>query len=151
MIRLKKRILKSKKSNILLFVNRFMRAGKRDFLYKSFLLVLIRVKRFLKKPFSFILNQLLERIRPVVQLKPKFVSGIIYMLPAFINENKSKVLAFSWLVKAIKTRPEDDFRDRLLFEIYDIFENRGYTLRFRRDYYKLCLTNRALLFKFRNK
>lgn len=151
MVRLKKRISKSKKSFILLFVNRFMRHGKKDFMYKNFLLVLIYIKKRLKMPFDRILERILDDVRPLVQLKPKFVSGIIYMLPSFISEVKSKTLGLAWLVRAVRSRLEDDFKERLVSEFYEILHHRGYALSYRREYYKLCLNNRALLFKFKNK
>jgi len=151
MIRLKKRILKSKKSFLLLFVNRFMREGKKDFMYKNFLLVLIYIKRILKISFNAILDRVLEAIRPLIQLKPKFVSGIIYLLPSYISDLKSRTLGLAWLVRAIKSRSEEEFKERLVCEIYDILHQRGLALSYRREYYKLCLNNRALLFKFRNK
>lgn len=151
MIRLKKRINKQKKSLLLLFVNRFMRRGKKDFIYKNFLLVLIRFKRRLKIDFNRLLKRILNLISPVVQLKPKFVSGIIYLLPTFIKEYKAVSLGLTWFVKAIKLRREDTFRYRLLLEFRDILHLRGLTYKFKKEYYKLVLHNRALLFKFRNK
>lgn len=151
MVRLKKRISKSKKSFILLFVNRFMREGKKDFMYKNFLLVLIYIKKRLKLTFDLILERVLDDVRPLVQLKPKFVSGIIYLLPSFVSEIKSKTLGLSWLVRAVRMRSEEDFKERLVSELYEILNQRGFALSYRREYYKLCLNNRALLFKFKNK
>jgi ribosomal protein S7 len=151
MIRLKKRINKTKKSLLLVFVNRFMRGGKRDFIYKNFILVLIRFKRAFKLTFNQVLSKILMFIAPAIQLKPKFVSGIIYLLPVNIKPYKANVLGLSWLVKAVKNRREYAFKYRLLMEFRDILKHRGLTLNYRRDYYKLALNNRALLFKFRNK
>lgn len=153
MIRLKKRIVKTPKSLILLFVNRFMRDGKKDKLYKNFLLVLIRFKHFWQQPFNEILLKILHLITPVVQLRPKFVSGIVYMLPINIKAYKARVLGLSWLVKGVSKRSEVGFKYRLLGEFRDINNDRGfsYTLRYKKEYYKLVLANRALLFKFRYK
>lgn len=151
MIRLKKRIVKSKKSLILLFVNRFIRAGKKDFIYKNFILSLIRIKVKLNINFNVILNKLLNNIIPVINLKPKFASGVIYLIPTFIKFDKSVTIGLSWFVKAVKSRREYSFKHRLLFEIRDIFNQKGLTLSYKKDYYKLALLNRSLLFKFRNK
>lgn len=151
MIRLQKRINKKKKSLILLFVNRFMKHGLKDFIYKNFLLVIIRFKNKLKVSFNLFLNRIINAITPVIQLRPKFVSGIIYMLPTPVKYYKSLSLGLTWLIKAIKARREYEFRYRLLFEFRDILNNRGLTISYKRDYYKLALNNRAFLFKFRNK
>ena len=151
MIRLKKRIIKSKKSLILLFVNRFVKGGKKDFIYKNFILALVRIKIKLKLNFNLILNKLINIIVPVINLKPKFASGIIYLIPTFIKFDKSISLGLTWFVKAIKLRREYNFKYRILFEIRDIFNNKGLTLNYKKEYYKLALTNRSLLFKFRNK
>jgi small subunit ribosomal protein S7 len=151
MIRLKKRIQKTQKSLLLVFVNRFMKHGKRDYMYNNFLLVLIRFKNRLRLTFNQILFKILNIISPVLQLKPKFVSGIIYLLPKFIKDYKSNALGLAWLVKAIKMRREYEFKYRVLFEFRDILNERGLTISYKRDYYKLSLVNRALLFKFRNK
>jgi ribosomal protein S7 len=151
MIRLKKRIVKRKKSLLLLFVNRFIINGKKDFIYKYFLIILVRLKFFLKLHFNIILRKILLIICPLVQLKPKFASGIIYLIPAPLKLLKSISLGLNWLIKAIRNRREYNFKYRLLFELKDILNFKGYSLKYKNEYYKLVMFNRALLFRFKNK
>jgi ribosomal protein S7 len=151
MIRLQKRVNKRLKSILFLFVNKFIKKGKKEFVYKIFCSILIKLKHFYQKSFDEILNIILETIKPLMGLKPKFASGIIYYLPTTIAEQKAINLGLLWLVKAIRQRRENFFRDRLLGEFKDILEGFGFTLKFKQDYYKMILDNRVLLYRFKKK
>ena len=151
MIRSLKRINIINKSLILFFINRFIRNGTKSILYKIFLKVLIRLKKRFKQTFNFLLNEIIEIISPLVQLKPKFSSGIVYMIPDYPHFNKSLVLGLSFFVKAIKLRREYQIYYRLLYEFRDILKYKGLTLKYKREFHKLALSNRHLLFKFSRK
>lgn len=150
MVRSLKRISRSitRKSIILLFVNRFIKNGEKSILYKIFLRVLIFLKRKLQNSFNNILLNIIEIIAPLIQLKPKFASGVVYLIPDFPKYNKSFVLGLNFLVKAIKNRQEYSLQYRLLYEFRDILRNKGLTIRYKKEFYRLALSNRHLLFKF---
>jgi len=151
MIRSLKRINIVKKSLLFIFINRLIRNGKKSILYKTFLTVLIRLKFKLKKSFNNILEKIITAISPSIQLRPKFASGVIYLIPDFPKYKKSVVLGLSLFVRAVKQRREVLLKYRILYEFRDILRNRGLTLKFKKDFYKLGLNNRHLLFKFNKK
>jgi ribosomal protein S7 len=150
MIRLTRRIFKRKKTLIFLFVNKFIRNGVRDSIYKIFLIILIKLKKVLNKSFLSILNQILFSIKPLVRLKPFFASGIIYYLPYYASSDKSIVIALNWLVKSLKQRSLLSFKTRLMAELRDILLGKGVVLKKKVEYYKLILDNRMLMYRFRN-
>ena len=107
MIRALRRINDTQRSLLLIFINRFLKKGFRLSIYNIFLSVLIVLKCRLKKTFNQILHELVEIISPLIQLKPKFASGIVYLIPDFPKYRKSFTLGLMFLTKAIKNRKEN--------------------------------------------
>jgi ribosomal protein S7 len=151
MIRLQKRVIKRKRTLFFLFINRFVRSGKKDIIYSHWIITLIYIKKLFKYTFNKILLIILNNIKPLVELKPKFSSGIIYFLPYPIKEYKSIVLGLTWLVRAIDKRFELSLKDKLMIELEEIMYNRGAVSRLKRDYYKIILENRVQLYRFKKK
>jgi len=151
MIRLAKRVIKREKTILFLFINRFIKQGKKDFIYRSFVIILISLKKLFKKTFNQILFEILDFVTPLVELRPRFASGVIYYLPTPIKPYKSVVLGLAWLVKGVKMKNERSFVQKLLMECQDILQNCGNVSRLKNDYYKLILDNRVLLYRFKNK
>jgi ribosomal protein S7 len=151
MIRLQKRVIKRKRTLFFLFINRFIRSGKKDIIYSHWIITLIYIKKLFKYTFNKILLIILNNIKPLVELKPKFSSGIIYFLPYPIKEYKSIVLGLTWLVRAIDKRFELSLKDKLMIELEEIMYNRGAVSRLKRDYYKIILENRVQLYRFKKK
>jgi len=151
MIRLQKRVIKRKRTLFFLFINRFIRSGKKDIIYSHWIITLIYIKKLFKYSFNKILLIILNNIKPLVELKPKFSSGIIYFLPFPIKEYKSIVLGLTWLVRALDKRFELSLKQKLMIEFEEIMYNRGAVSRLKRDYYKIILENRVLLYRFKKK
>lgn len=151
MIRSLKRINFTNKSLVMTFINRFIRKGIKYKIYQIFFLILIKLKKRLKESFDALLNRIILIISPLIQLKPKFASGVIYLIPDFPKYKKSLILGLNFLVKAIKNRREDGLKYRIFHEFRDILLNKGLSLRYREEFHKLALANRHLLFKFQKK
>jgi len=144
---LKKRDI-THKSLLIIFINRFIKNGSKFLIYKNFLSVLIVLKSKLKKSFNLILSEIMNLISPLIQLIPKFASGVIYLIPDFPKYKKSFTLGLNFLIKAIKNRKENSLNYRILYEFRDILNNKGLALKYKQEFYKLAITNRHLLFKF---
>jgi hypothetical protein len=157
MIRLQKRIVRRKKNLFFLFINRFIKAGYKDYIYINFLIVLIKLKRIYNYSFDGLLNFILNYIKPLVELRPKFSSGLIYYLPVPIKEHKAVVLGLSWLVKATYKRFEVTFQEKLFMELDCILEletkeySRSHVSIYKEEYYNTVLENRVLLYRFKKK
>lgn len=153
MIRGKTRSIKKEMLKIIYFrlINRFVRNGKKDFILSLFFDSLVQLKKKIKVTFKFILERFFYRLRPLLQLKPLFSSGIVYQLPATLNTSKEYSMAVFWFYKGVKARPEKTLFERFSNEIMDLWFNKGFSLQLKRDYYKLIVQNRIFLYRFKKK
>jgi small subunit ribosomal protein S7 len=153
MVRGKTRSIKKEMLKIIYFrlVNRFVRNGNKDFILKLFFNSLVELKLKIKVTFKFILERFFFRLRPLLQLKPLFSSGIVYQLPATLNTPKEYSMAVFWFYKGVKFRSERTLQERFTNEISDLWFNKGNSLQFKKDYYNLIVQNRIFLYRFKKK
>jgi ribosomal protein S7 len=153
MIRGRSRIIEKELLKIIYFrlINRFVRNGKKDFVLRFFFDSLILLKRRLKISFRSILDRFFYKLRPLLQLKPLFSSGIIYQLPSTLSVSKEYSLSVLWFYQAISNRTELNLKDRFYNELFEIYCNKGHSLTLKRDYYKQIVQNRIFLYRFRKR
>jgi len=132
-------------------INRFVRKGKKDFIFNLFISAFFLIKRLRKRSFRRIVDRFFFLLRPLLQLRPLFSSGIIYQLPATLDVPKEYTMAVFWFYKAILGRTEYMLSDRIFNELVELFMKKGNAIELKKDYYKLIVQNRILLYRFKNK
>jgi small subunit ribosomal protein S7 len=153
MVRGRTRSLKKEMLKIIYFrlVNRFVRNGNKDFVFRLFFNALIETKRKTRSSFRVILDRFFFRLRPLLQLKPLFSSGIIYQLPSTLNSSKEYSMAVFWFYKGVRERSERTLQERFSKELLDIWYKKGYALQFKKNYYNLIVQNRIFLYRFKKR
>lgn len=149
MVRVFKRIKKRTRSYVYIFINRFIKNGKKDLILKKIFKILIYLKKKKRKRINLILKNILYKIKPIIGLKPKFAAGLIYLLPTFIHPNKEVSMGLNWLNKSLKQRKKNkSFFFKFLNELELCYHNKGYTLKLKREFYQEIVDNRDLLYRF---
>lgn len=153
MVRSLKRNKKRKISKLNFFrvMNRFIRNGNKDFVYTSFIRASLKLKKKIGKSFDDIFDKIFIYLRPVMQLKPLFSSGIIYQLPASVNELKEYTMAIQWFYKAILNRSEKNLSLRIEGELVDLHQGKSPSIELKIAYYKQIIENRVYLYRFKRK
>jgi len=132
-------------------MNRFIRKGKRDFIYRTFLMAGFNIKMKTGLSFNDIYSFVFIYLRPLLQLKPLFSSGIVYQLPYFIDTAKEFSMAVSWFYRAVSDRTERSLQKRISAELFEIRSGKSPSIKLKLDYYKLIVSNRVLLYRFKRK
>jgi small subunit ribosomal protein S7 len=89
------------------------------------------------------LNQALENIRPLVEVKSRRVGGATYQVPIEVRGDRGQALAMRWLVDAARNRGEKSMGLRLAAEILDACESRGTAVKKREDTHRMAEANKA--------
>ena len=128
------------------FINVIMWRGKknaaRTIMYEAMDVVLKKVGGDQQKALDFFVKAL-EKVTPLVEVKPRRVGGGVYQVPAEVNPHRGRSLAFRWLIAAAKTRPDKTMGVRLGHELLDAYEGRGNAVKKRLDVHKMAESNRA--------
>ena len=89
------------------------------------------------------LEQALENVRPVVEVKSRRVGGATYQVPIEVRANRRNSLAMRWLIDAARKRSEKSMAQRLAGELMDAAENRGSAVKKKEDTHRMAEANKA--------
>ncbi|QED23416.1 30S ribosomal protein S7 [Candidatus Deianiraea vastatrix] len=90
-----------------------------------------------------VLEFILSKITPTVELRSKRVGGSNYNIPCPVDQKRGLSIAINWLISAFRSRNEKTAIDRLVKEMYDILSNRGTAVKSMLDNKKMAEANKA--------
>ena len=124
-------------------INKMMIDGKRGvaqtILYSAFEIV----ENKTGKPAMEVLDQAMENIMPVVELKARRVGGQNYQVPVETSEERKRTLGIRWLVQYSRLRNEKSMEEKLAAEIIDASNGTGAAVKKRDDTHRMAEANKA--------
>ncbi|SRR5690606_21324987 len=90
-----------------------------------------------------VLEQALENVKPVVEVKSRRVGGATYQVPVEVRPQRRQTLAMRWLIEAARNRSEKSMAWRLAHELMDAAENRGTAVKKKEDTHRMAEANKA--------
>ena len=90
-----------------------------------------------------LLEQALENVKPVVEVKSRRVGGATYQVPVEVRAERRTQLAMRWLIGFARSRPENTFAERLAAELLMASKNEGPSIKKREDTHRMAEANRA--------
>jgi len=74
---------------------------------------------------SDLFAEILDKIKPIVEVKSRRVGGATYQIPVEIRQDRREALAMRWLIEAARSRNENNMKLKLANELIDASNNRG--------------------------
>jgi small subunit ribosomal protein S7 len=90
-----------------------------------------------------VLEQALENVAPMVEVKSRRVGGATYQVPIEVRASRRQTLAMRWLVDAARGRGEKSMNLKLAGELMDAAEQRGSAVKKREDTHRMAEANKA--------
>ena len=128
------------------FMNVVMKRGKKSVAEQILYGALDRIGEKTGKPNDqaiLVLQQALENVKPVVEVKSRRVGGATYQVPVEVRSSRRQTLAMRWVIEAARDRSEKSMAHRLAHELMDAAENRGSAVRKREDTHRMAEANKA--------
>jgi len=128
------------------FMNVVMKRGKKSAAEQILYGALDRISEKTGKPGDqaiLMLQQALENVKPVVEVKSRRVGGATYQVPVEVRSSRRQTLAMRWVIEAARDRSEKSMAHRLAHELMDAAENRGNAVRKREDTHRMAEANKA--------
>jgi small subunit ribosomal protein S7 len=128
------------------FMNVVMKRGKKSVAEQILYGALDRIGEKTGKPDDqaiLVLQQALENVKPVVEVKSRRVGGATYQVPVEVRSSRRQTLAMRWVIEAARDRSEKSMAHRLAHELMDAAENRGAAVRKREDTHRMAEANKA--------
>ncbi|MDI9420108.1 MAG: 30S ribosomal protein S7 [Firmicutes bacterium] len=125
------------------FINVIMLDGKRALAESIMYQALERIKEKTGKDPLDVLDQAMENVMPVLEVRPRRVGGATYQVPIEVRSERRVALAIRWLVNYARDRSEYTMVDRLAAEILDAANNQGSSVKKREDTHRMAEANKA--------
>ena len=125
------------------FVNCIMRDGKKSTaeatLYKA---LDIMGKKTNELPLNM-LEQAVDNVRPLIEVKSRRVGGSTYQVPTEIRPSRRTALGIRWIITYARQRPEKGMASKLASELLDAANRRGASVKKKEDTHKMAEANKA--------
>ncbi|MCP3667455.1 MAG: 30S ribosomal protein S7 [Gammaproteobacteria bacterium] len=125
------------------FINMVMVDGKKAVAEKILYDALERVTERAEGEPMDVLDQALENVRPVVEVKSRRVGGATYQVPVEVRPSRRNTLAMRWLIESARKRSEKSMAQRLAGELLDASQSRGSAVKKREDTHRMADANKA--------
>lgn len=132
---------------VMRLINKVMQSGKKDIASKHVYRALeyIKEKKKTDNPVE-ILQQALENIKPVMEVRSRRVGGAAYQIPMPVKGDRRESLAIRWLVMEARKRPNKEYHNfwqKLAAEILDAYNNEGGAIKKKLETHKIAEANKA--------
>lgn len=85
----------------------------------------------------------LEKVRPLVEVKPRRVGGATYQIPIEIEKDRGQKLAIKWIVQAARSTKGKSMQEKLADEIINASNEAGAAYKKKLDLHKMAEANRS--------
>jgi small subunit ribosomal protein S7 len=85
----------------------------------------------------------LEKVRPLVEVKPRRVGGATYQIPIEIEKDRGQKLAIKWIIQAARSTKGKSMQEKLADEIINASTEAGAAYKKKLDLHKMAEANRS--------
>ena len=125
------------------FVNMIMKGGKKSTAESIMYNALDRITEKAEGEATEVMEQALENVKPMVEVKSRRVGGATYQVPVEVRPDRRVALAMRWIIEAARKRGEKSMQLKLAGELMDASENRGSAVKKREDTHRMAEANKA--------
>ena len=125
------------------FINFVMKDGKKSTAQHIVYEALDMLKEKKKADPLKVFEQVMEAVRPQVEVRSRRVGGANYQVPTPVSGGRQNSLAFRWLVTAAHARKGKNMGERLALECMDILEGTGGAIKKRDEMHRMAEANKA--------
>ncbi|WP_185855355.1 30S ribosomal protein S7 [Blattabacterium cuenoti] len=128
------------------FVNHLMKNGKKNTAYRIFYNAMEKIdliKQKEEKSSLEIWKEGLKNSMPNVEVRSRRMGGTNIQIPVLISSNNKMTRAIKLLIKCAVMRKEKSMANKLAYEIFDAFKERGETIKRKENLHKMAEANKA--------
>ncbi len=125
------------------FINSIMLDGKRGLAESIMYGALELAEERTGKPALEVLNEAMNNVMPVLEVRARRVGGATYQVPVEVRASRRQALGIRWLVQYARLRGEKTMIERLAGELVDAANNQGGAVRKKEDTHRMAEANKA--------
>jgi small subunit ribosomal protein S7 len=125
------------------FINMLMVDGKKSVAERIIYTALEQISAKKGEEPVGLLEQAMDNVRPVVEVKSRRVGGATYQVPVEVRPTRRNSLAMRWLIDAARKRSEKSMALRLAGELMDAADSRGSAVKKKEATHRMAEANKA--------
>jgi small subunit ribosomal protein S7 len=124
-------------------INKVMQDGKKGLAEKTVYYAIEQGSSKVKAdPVEFV-NQLVDNVRPALELRARRVGGANYQVPIPVTPVRQETLAIRWIVDNARGKSGKDFKELLLDELLSAYNGEGEAVKKKMDVERMAEANKA--------
>ena len=125
------------------FINKIMWCGKKSVAERIFYGALENIAEKTNKNPLEVLEQALDNVMPVLEVRARRVGGATYQVPSEVRADRKLSLGMRWIITYSRNRPGKTMREKLANELMDAAKGVGSAVKKKEDTYKMAEANKA--------
>jgi len=125
------------------FINRIMKCGKKSTATQIMYSAMNIIEERVKKPPLEVVEEAMNNVAPVLEVKPRRVGGSTYQIPIEVPPRRRDALAMRWILAAARNRSDKSMSEKLAGELMDAARGSGAAVKKREDTHRMAEANRA--------
>jgi len=125
------------------FINMVMFSGKKTTAQEIVYGALEKLQEVKKADPVQLFEQIMETIRPSVEVRSRRVGGANYQVPMPVPTERQNALAFRWLINAARERKGQEMKEKLSAEMLDVLSGVGGAMKKKEDVQRMAEANKA--------
>ena len=124
-------------------INKVMQDGKRGLAEKTVYYAIEQGASKVKvEPEEFV-NQLVDNVRPALELRARRVGGANYQVPIPVTPLRQETLSIRWIVDNARGKSGKNFSELLLEELLSAYNGEGEAVKKKKDVERMAEANKA--------
>ncbi|HCJ67485.1 MAG TPA: 30S ribosomal protein S7 [Elusimicrobia bacterium] len=136
-------VLKKVERIIKKFINKLNFRGKKSLAEKIIYQAMDVLKEKTKENPVKVVTQAVDKVRPLLEVKPRRVGGATFQVPVEVKPDRSYSLALRWIINYARQRKGKPMSQKLAEELLDAYQGQGAATKKREDTHKMAEANRA--------
>ena len=134
----------SESSNALLekFINQLMLDGKKN-IARTIMDDAFEIIRKQNKNPQQIFEKAIDKVKPVIEVRPKRVGGAVYQVPIEVKAKRGLALSIRWLIQECRKKKSTTMANKLAQELLNAAAEAGGAYKKRVDVQKMAEANKA--------
>jgi len=125
------------------FINKINFRGKKSLAEKIVYQAMDVIQEKTKQAPLTVFTQVVEKVRPLIEVKPRRVGGATFQVPVEVRLERSHALAMRWIIGFAGQRKGRPMYLKLAEEILDAYQGQGLAIKKREDTHKMAEANKA--------
>ncbi|MDR1425984.1 MAG: 30S ribosomal protein S7 [Rickettsiales bacterium] len=128
------------------FTNYVMLDGKKSLTERAIYGALTDIGDKLKKDSIELFGELIEKITPKIEVRPKRIGGATYQIPVEVYDRRGTALALKWLTYAIRKQSGKTLSEKIVKSLMEIHNNTGWAFKKKEEVFRMAEANKAFAF-----